>query len=116
MKNRNDYTKQEKEMLKKYPKMFEPLDEEEKQIMEDVKNGLYITPKNEEEKKEQYSKIAKSYTKSKETKAITLRANKNVIEKIRKKADNCGINYQTYINMFLYQLAEGKIKIEFVNK
>ena len=40
MKNRNDYTKQEKEMLKKYPKMFEPLDEEEKQIMEDVKNGI----------------------------------------------------------------------------
>ena len=111
MKIKNNYTEQEKEMLKKYPKMFEPLDEEEKQIMEDFENDLYIDV-DDPKKKEEYAKAANDYIRSKENKPITIRANSYVLEKIKNKAASYGMNYQTYINLFLYQLAEGKFTIQ----
>ena len=43
---------------------------------------------------------------------MTIRTEEYVIDKIKDKAMSYGLNYQTYINIFLKQLADGKFSIQ----
>lgn len=113
----NDYTEQEKKLLKINPRYFEPLDDEEKQLMENLNNNVYsdIREPTEEEKKK-YSEAAEdtlNILKEKQNKLITLRINENIINEIKHQASGYSLGYQTYINMFLYQLAKGNLKLNF---
>ena len=49
--------------------------------------------------------------KSKQTKLMTINTNIAVIDRIKEKAIDLGLNYQTLINMLLKQYADGKIRM-----
>jgi predicted DNA binding CopG/RHH family protein len=109
----NDKVMKEKELLKKYPKYFEPLDDEESQLKQDMDTIYEIS--NDSERKEEYAKIASEYLKNrkiKKSKPILLRINEAVLEKLKSKASDCGLNYQTYISLFLYQLSNDKFEVK----
>lgn len=115
--NYNNYIEQEKEFLKINQNYFEPLDDEEKQFIEDLNNDTYGKRRKPTEIEiEKYSEMAKNtlnILKDKQNKLITLRVNESIINEIKNQASNYGLGYQTYINMFLYQLANGKFKLNF---
>ncbi len=113
----NEYTEQEKEFLKINQNYFEPLDDEEKKFIEDLNNNVYDKKRKPTEKEtKKYSEMARNtlnILKDKQNKLITLRVNENIINEIKNQASNYGLGYQTYINIFLYQLANGKFKLNF---
>jgi len=83
------------------------LDEFEKEILESVENGEWISKGNIEERK----KELKSYLKKK--KAISIRINENDIYEIKKKALENGVPYQTLIQILLHQYAQNRINLSF---
>lgn len=87
------------------------LTEEEKQVQEDIDSGLYVEITDEKEK-QKYATYAKNHIKNKR-KNITIRADVNTLEKIKNIAENNGLNYQTYINMVLHNIANDRIKLKF---
>ena len=96
-------------------KFFEPLDDEEKQLIEDLENGVYEEMRDPTpEEKNNISKAAENTIKLKQNKAVTLRLSQFVIDSLKEQASKYGMGYQTYMNLFLYQLATGNFKIEFV--
>lgn len=113
-KEENNYTEEEKEILKRYPNFFEPLDDEEKQLIDDINNDVYTTLELSENEKIKYSKAVENTIKQKENKPVSLRLSDYIIDNLKNQASNYGMNYQSYINFFLYQLASGKLKIEVV--
>jgi predicted DNA binding CopG/RHH family protein len=50
--------------------------------------------------------------KLKQNRTITLRVNENVLDKIKEKAKNIGIPYQTLINLTLYDLSSKKLTVK----
>lgn len=102
----------------------DPLDDEEKQMLAEWKSIKFEDLK--DETKEEFKarqkqfkaclKAQKEYRKERKklekTTQITIRCNNEVINKIKQKADGYGMNYQTYINTFLYQLAQGNLSFE----
>lgn len=105
-------------MIKKYPKFFEPLDDEERELQEDLNNNLYKPIKNQEKEKERISKIFDDYfgKKQKRNTTFTIRSNKLIMDKFKEKANNEGLNYQTLINMLIFKYVSGdlKLKVEIV--
>jgi predicted DNA binding CopG/RHH family protein len=103
----------ERELLAFNPNYFEPIDDEERQISKDLENNNYVFS-NDKKFQNELSESAKNYLdkKKKKVKPITIRADENVIEKIKVIASNIGLNYQSYLNMILYQVANGKIVTE----
>lgn len=87
------------------------LTKEEKQIQKDIDAGLYVEITDKKEK-QKYMAYAKNYIKNKR-KNITIRADIDTIEKIKNIAEYNGINYQTYINMILYNIANDRFKLNF---
>ena len=88
------------------------LDEEEKQIIKDIDNGLYsqITDK---KKIAKYASYADNYLKNKnKKKKVTIRIAENVLNTIKNMSLENGINYQTYINIVLNNVVNGKINIQ----
>lgn len=84
------------------------LDEEEIDLMnEDIKEF----GKNETER---FFDSAIDNLKSRKNKLLSIRTNELIIDKIKTIANNNGLNYQTLINMILYQVANGKIDIRLV--
>ena len=102
----------------------DPLDDEERAMLADWKSIKFEDLK--DETKEEFKarqkefkaclKAQKEYRKEqkklRKSKQITIRCNGEVIDKIKQKAADYGMNYQTYINTFLYQLAQGNLSIE----
>lgn len=91
-----------------------PLDDEEKKELEDWKNikesdiELCLA----DEDKEFANSFKSAQEDYKKSKQITIRIETPTLNKIKNKAANYGLNYQTYINLFLYQLANDKFTIE----
>jgi predicted DNA binding CopG/RHH family protein len=93
---------------------FKPLDKEEEEVFK----------KYEEEKLEdielsddveEFRKAQNEYKKEQKNQTMTLRINSEIREKIKELSKNIGLNYQTFINMILYQIANEKIKVEVKN-
>jgi len=81
------------------------LDDFEKDILESVENGEWVSKGNIEERKEEL----KSYLKKK--KAISIRVNEADIYEIKRKALENGIPYQNLIQMLIHQYAQNKISL-----
>lgn len=97
---------EEKEMLSEWKSIkFEDLKDETKEEFKARKKELKACLKAQKEYKKDKRKLEKSSQ-------ITIRCNNEVINKIKQKAGNYGMNYQTYINTFLYQLAQGNLSFE----
>ena len=89
-----------KKLIKKYK-----LDQEEIDLLNEEEKDIAET-ENEEFFDEAIDNLRNR------TKLFSIRYNVDVINKIKKKAASYGLNYQTYINLFLYQLANDKINFK----
>jgi predicted DNA binding CopG/RHH family protein len=89
--------------------IYEPLDDEERQLIKDIENDVFVSVPNQKEEKDKAVIYAKNYLK-KDTR-VTLRVAKQDLEKIQDKAIKSGIPYQTLINSLIRQYANGRISI-----
>jgi predicted DNA binding CopG/RHH family protein len=96
-------------------KKEKPLDDEEKELLEDWKNinhnDIIDIPTKEKKKVLNDFKKAQSNYKKQYGKDVVLniRVNSGIITKIKEKSVSVGLNYQTYINSILHQIANDNI-------
>jgi len=95
--------------IKKTKSIYEPLDEEERQLIKDIGNDVFVSVPNQEEEIKRLRSYAANYLKK--DKRLTLRVAKVDLEKIQEKAIESGIPYQTLINSLIRQYANGRINI-----
>jgi len=79
------------------------LDKLEKEIVKEFEAGKFVKAKNEKKIMEQLLKIADNY--SKKDKSITLRINQIVLRKVKAKALEKGVPYQTLLSNLINQYA-----------
>lgn len=89
---------------------IKPLDDEEKQIMEDYENDQYVPVSDQEGAKIQAQEAARNYL-NKDAK-INIRISSIDTRKIKAKAAAAGIPYQTLIGAILHQFANDKIEVQ----
>lgn len=92
-------------------RQFEPLDEEEKELMEDIEKGETEPVKNMQQEIAKAQEMAKNTLALLKNKNINIRISGNDIYKIKTKAAEAGLPYQTLIASILHQYANEKIKI-----
>lgn len=95
--------------IKKIKSIYEPLDEEERQLIKDIENDVFVSVPNQEEEIKRLRSYAANYLKK--DKRLTLRVAKVDLEKIQDKAIKSGIPYQTLISSLIRQYANGRISI-----
>ena len=88
-----------KNLIKKYK-----LDQEEIDLLKEEEK--YVT----ETENEKFFNDAVDKLKNR-TKLFSIRYNINTIDKLKQKANEAGMNYQTLINVILKQYVDGKINI-----
>jgi predicted DNA binding CopG/RHH family protein len=90
---------------------FEPLDEQERDIMEAVEKGVLVPATEQEGWRKKLIRAARATTAK--TRHISIRLSEGDLEKLRAKAMELGLPYQTLIGSILHQYAEGKVKASF---
>jgi len=96
--------------MKKVKKsIYQPLDNYEKQLIEDLKNHEFVEVANQENEMKRY--VSYFQNMPKKEKRITIRVDNNDLNKIQDKAIETGIPYQTLIASILHKFARGKINI-----
>lgn len=95
--------------MKLSQKAFEPIDNYEKQLIEDLENDQFQPISNEKEEMKRY----KSYFQAMQRKnrRISIRVAEQDLLKIQKKASESGIPYQTLVAAILHQYAKGNINV-----
>jgi len=83
------------------------LDNNEKELIEEIHNSNYTQPKDMKEQMEKLKKVAKDF--STKRKAISIRLLESDIQKIKEKAAYEGIPYQTLIGSILHKFANDRI-------
>ena len=99
--------------VKKNKSIYDPLDDEEKQLIKDIDNDVFVPVPNQKEEIKRYVSYFKNYVKNmpKKNKRIALRVANEDLEKIQEKAIISGIPYQTLISSLIRQYANGRINI-----
>ncbi len=99
--------------MKKLPKSaFEPLDKYEEELIKAIENDELVEVPNQEEEIKKLQQAARyTLAKLKKEKRVTIRVDKNDLQKIQTRAVEKGIPYQTIIASLLHQYAEEKIKV-----
>ncbi len=82
-------------------------DEFEKEILESVEGGEWVSKGNLNER----TKELQSYIKNQKKKAISIRVSENDIYELKKKALENSIPYQNIIQMLIHQYANDKIRL-----
>lgn len=92
---------------------YEPLDDEERQLIKDIDNDVFVSVPNKEAEIKRYVSYFKNYVKNmpKKNRRIALRVANEDIEKIQAKAIKSGIPYQTLISSLIRQYANGRISL-----
>jgi predicted DNA binding CopG/RHH family protein len=90
---------------------FKPLDQQERDIEEAIENETLVPVENEEEWKEKL-RLAARATLAK-NRHISIRLWEPDLEKLKARALELGIPYQTLIGSILHQYAEGRMKASF---
>jgi len=83
-------------------------DEFEKEILESVEGGEWVSKGNLNER----TKELQSYLKNQKKKAISIRVSENDIYELKKKALENAIPYQNIIQMLIHQYANNKIRLD----
>lgn len=86
------------------------LDAEELAILEAYEKGLLISSKNEKQEIGLARKMARNTLHK--SKPISIRLSEKDLERIKLKALEAGMPYQTLISALVHQYAENKIKIK----
>jgi predicted DNA binding CopG/RHH family protein len=90
---------------------FEPLDEQERDIRAALEKDELVPIPNEEESKEMLVRAARvTIAKNRH---ISIRLSEKDLMRLRAKALELGLPYQTLIGSILHQYAEGKVKASF---
>ena len=90
-------------MIKLDKKAFEPLDEEEKELMEAIENDELVSLGDLKEFETEMKEAIKNTFEKK--KKITLNLIENDLMKIKAEALKQGLPYQTYISSILHKVA-----------
>jgi predicted DNA binding CopG/RHH family protein len=87
---------------------------EEGEYIESLKNTTINDLTIREDLLEMFLSADKEYKKTnlKRDDTMTIRVNSQTIDKIKAMAGEIGMSYQSYINLFLFQLANNKFKIK----
>jgi len=88
-------------------KAFEPIDKEEKDLMESIERGEWRSVKNIEEEKEKAIEAARNTLKK--DKRINLRLTQKDYHQIQVKAIEEGIPYQTLISSIIHKYLNGSL-------
>ena len=99
--------------MKRLPKSaFEPMDKYEEELMKAIENDEFVEVSISEKEKKRLASYARYTLKRlKKDKRITIRVDKNDLEKIQNRAVEKGIRYQTIIASLLHQYVNNKIKL-----
>jgi len=90
---------------------FEPQDEQERAIRDAIEEGTLSPVPDEEELKEKLIRAARAtITKNRH---ISIRLSEQDLMRLRARAFELGMPYQTLIGSILHQYAEGKVKASF---
>lgn len=85
------------------------LDKDEKKILRDYEKGKYVSEPNFKKRKKGYEEIAK-YT-LKKTKNINIRLSPRDLHRIKVKAVENGLPYQTLVSTVLHQYADNMLTV-----
>jgi predicted DNA binding CopG/RHH family protein len=94
---------------------FKPLDKDEKEIFERYKNEKIEDIVIRDDLLKNALTIQKEYKKQKKTDVLTLRVNHNIKEGVKIVADENGMNYQSFINMLLFKIANRELILKIQN-
>lgn len=86
--------------MKKYK-----LDKEENQLLKEIEAGEWVPVKNLEEEKRKYQAIARHTIKLRKNKNINIRVSEEILQKLKTKAAEEGLPYQTLISSVLHKFA-----------
>jgi predicted DNA binding CopG/RHH family protein len=89
-------------------KKTEYLDKDEKELVKSIENEEWVSDLSKKEKK-QYEKYAR-YSLNKQ-KRINIRMTERDLKKIRTKAVEEGLPYQSLISMLIHKYNEGKVSV-----
>jgi len=92
-------------------KFFEPLDDQERDIRDAIEKGGLAAVSDEEELKEKLVRAARATIAK--NRHISIRLSERDLMRLRAKAFELGMPYQTLIGSILHQYAEGKVKASF---
>ena len=95
--------------IKNKKSFYEPIDDEERQLIKDIEDDVFVSVPNKDEEIKRYVSYAKNMIKK--DKRMTLRIAKDDLEKIQNKAIKSGIPYQTLISSLIRQFANDRISI-----
>lgn len=89
---------------------FEPLDKEEKELMDMEERGEFreVSPKEFIRLKKELVSAAKNSIEAR--KMISIKIRESDLEFLKKEADKKGLRYQSLINSVLHQYVEGHLK------
>jgi len=88
------------------------LDNEEREILEEIERGEWKDLSLDEEEKERFKEAA-AYTRSlQEKRQTTIRFSVADLAVVKAKAKELGIGYQNLIQALVHNYAKGKIKLE----
>ena len=90
--------------------IFQPLDDEEKDLIESIEKDEWIALPEKEQ--EQLKTKAKSYAEAtlKKDKRMNIRISERDLRRLKTKALEEGIPYQTLVSMVLHKYVTGKLK------
>ena len=91
------------------PKMLEPLDEEEAQIMAEADQYVGVSKKESERLKAKFKAAARNTLKK--TKRTNIRISEADLDGLKLIAAQEGIGYQTLISGILHKVASGQLQI-----
>jgi len=99
--------------MKMTDKMFEPLDDYEKEIMDALENDEYEpVPISKKEMKELQDAARRKLEELDVKKQISLKIREKDLQTIKRKAKEVSIPYQNIIQALVHKYATGQIKLE----
>lgn len=88
------------------------LDKYEEKIEESLKKGEYIKAVNFQRTKKLFAQAAKNYLELSKSKRITIRVNQADLIKVKARAKENNLPYQTLLNTLIRQFAIGQTSIQ----
>lgn len=88
------------------------LDKYEKKIEESLKKGEYVKAANFQKPKELFAAAAKNYLELQKSKRITIRVNQADLIKVKARAKENNLPYQTLLNTLIRQFVMGQASIQ----
>lgn len=86
------------------------LDPEEEQILKDIEEGKYISVDNFEEAKREAEEAARNTLKK--NKNINIRLSFKDVQKLKRKAAEKGLPYQTLVSSIIHQYVNDDLRVE----